>query len=100
MKNLKVGLAFVNDKKMQKLNKTYRNVDAPTDVLSFPYNEDLPEGTYFLGEIIINFDEVKGKEEVLRRIMHGSKNLLKSVKESEYQSVKEKRLRRSRTLTP
>lgn len=80
MKNLKVGLAFVGDKKMQELNKTYRGVDAPTDVLAFPYNEDLPEGTRFLGEIVVNVDEVRGKEAILERIVHGAKNLLKEFK--------------------
>jgi len=80
VKNLKVGLAFVNDKKMQELNKQYRNVDEPTDVLSFTYNEDLPEGTYFLGEVVVNVDEVKGKEAILERIVHGTKNLLKEFK--------------------
>lgn len=78
MKKLKVGLAFVGDGKMQELNKTYRKVDEPTDVLAFPYNEDLPEGTLFLGEIVVNLDEVKGKEAILERIMHGAKNLLKN----------------------
>jgi len=77
MKNLKVGLAFVNNKKMQELNKTYRTVDEPTDVLAFPHNEDLPDGTYFLGEVVVNLDQVKGKEAVLERIVHGTKNLLK-----------------------
>lgn len=77
MKNLKIGLVFVNDQKMQKLNKQYRNVDEPTDVLSFPFNEDLPEGVYFLGEVVVNVDEVKGEEEILERIVHGAKDLLK-----------------------
>ena len=82
MKSVKVGLVFVGDKKMQELNKKYRNVDKPTDVLAFPYNEDLPDGTYFLGEIVVNLDEVKGKEEVLRRIIHGAKNLLRNLSEN------------------
>ncbi len=80
MTNLKVGLAFVGDKKMQELNKKYRNIDEPTDVLSFPYNEDLPDGTYFLGEIVVNVDEVKGKEAILGRIVHGARNLLEGLK--------------------
>ena len=80
MKRLKIGIALADDEKMKNLNKTYRSVDAPTDVLSFPFNDELPDGTYFLGEIVVNLDEVKGKEEVLRRIMHGAKNLLESSK--------------------
>jgi len=79
MKNLKIGLAFVNDKKMRELNKKYRGVDESTDVLSFPFNEDLPEGVYFLGEVVVNVDEVKTREEVLERVVHGVKSLLKSV---------------------
>ncbi len=80
MDKLRIGLAFVSDKKMQELNKKYRNVDEPTDVLSFPFNEELPDGTYFLGEIVVNVDEVKGKEAILERIVHGAKNLLKEFK--------------------
>lgn len=84
MTNLKVGLAFVGDKKMQELNKKYRKVDEPTDVLAFPYNEDLPDGTYFLGEVLVNLDQVKGEEKILERIVHGAKNLLKEYEASHW----------------
>lgn len=85
MKDLKVGLVFVNDKKIQELNKKYREVDEPTDVLSFPYNEDLPDGTYFLGEIVVNVDQVKGKKAILERVVHGAKNLLKNSQVSSFE---------------
>jgi len=81
MKRVKIGLVFVGDKKMQELNKKYRKVDEPTDVLAFPFNEDLPDGTYFLGEIVVNVDEVRGEEGILERIMHGAKNLLEDFSE-------------------
>jgi probable rRNA maturation factor len=77
MTNLKIGLAFVGDKKMQELNKTYRKIDEPTDVLSFPYNEDLPDGTYFLGEVVVNVDQIKNEGELIEKFVHGLKNLLK-----------------------
>ena len=41
------------------LNRDYRNVDAPTDVLSFALNEgeeDIPEEETELGDIVINLD--------------------------------------------
>ncbi len=44
------------------LNKTYRGVDAPTDVLSFALNEgedDVPEEAAELGDIIINLDRAE-----------------------------------------
>ena len=80
MKNLTVGLVLVGDEKMRQLNRQYRKIDESTDILSFPYNEDLPEGIYFLGEVVVNVDEVKGEEEILERITHGAKNLLKELK--------------------
>ncbi len=51
-----IELVAVCDKKMQELNKTYRGVDKPTDVLSFPL-EKLP-GTP-IGSIVINVDKAK-----------------------------------------
>lgn len=93
-KILKIGLAFVSDQKMQELNKKHRHVDEATDVLAFPYNDELPDGTLFLGEIVINGDQAKSKGEILELIRHGAENLLKSVKESRYQGVKEARMHR------
>lgn len=47
---------------IHELNKQYRNVDAPTDVLSFALNEgedDVPEEEGELGDIVINLDRAK-----------------------------------------
>lgn len=77
MKSLKIGLALVDGQKMQELNKKYRKVAGPTDVLAFPYNDELPDGTLFLGEVVVNVDQVRTKTEILERIRHGAKNLLK-----------------------
>lgn len=44
---------------IHKLNREYRDVDAPTDVLSFALNEgedDVPEEESELGDIVINLD--------------------------------------------
>ena len=37
--NVEVCVSFVDDEEIQKLNRYYRNVDKPTDVLSFPLVE-------------------------------------------------------------
>jgi len=62
--NIEVGLKFVSEEEIKNLNKTNRNVDKVTDVLSFPmteikpgekieeYKEDLFENVY-LGDIAI-----------------------------------------------
>lgn len=38
-----VSVSIVGDRQMKHLNKTYRNIDATTDVLSFPLNEVTPD---------------------------------------------------------
>lgn len=54
-----VSVTFANNEQIHELNKMHRNVDAPTDVLSFPMGED---GKYdidpatnakILGDIVI-----------------------------------------------
>lgn len=47
---------------IHELNRTYRDVDAPTDVLSFALNEgedDVPEEESELGDIVINLDRAE-----------------------------------------
>ena len=52
---------------IHELNRTYRNVDAPTDVLSFALNEgdeeDLEEEEAALGDIVINIDRAAEQAE-------------------------------------
>lgn len=70
---------------MKKLNKKYLDRDETTDVLAFSMNEELPDGVYFLGEIVVNRDaakrqakqyKVSEKEELARLITHGALHLL------------------------
>lgn len=55
-----VSVSFVSDEEIHELNRDYRGVDRPTDVLSFALNEgeDFPElgeeGEALLGDIIIS----------------------------------------------
>lgn len=49
------GLSWVSEKKIRELNRKYRKLDKPTDVLSFPL-EDMnvgPDGVIRLGDIVI-----------------------------------------------
>jgi len=58
--NCEINLSFVSPKEIQNLNKHYRKLDAPTDVLSFPNTGAKPmpgvgknKPTLALGDIII-----------------------------------------------
>ncbi len=55
--NYEISLSFVTNEEIKNLNKEYRNVDAVTDVLSFPMEED-SSGFYtpMLGDIVISTD--------------------------------------------
>ena len=50
-----IELILTNSSEIQKINKDYRNINKPTDVLSFPL-EDIPNAP--LGTIVISIDKV------------------------------------------
>lgn len=77
-KNQEISLAFVSDAEIKKINNTYRGLNQVTDVLSFAGDGDL-------GEIIIDYDQVKrqasnfknsGREELIFILVHGLLHLI------------------------
>ncbi|MBQ2214561.1 MAG: rRNA maturation RNase YbeY [Erysipelotrichaceae bacterium] len=57
-----VSVIFVNDEQIHQINRDYRNVDRPTDVISFALRDDDSEGDYVeeeLGDIFINIDAAR-----------------------------------------
>ncbi len=87
-----VDITIVDDEEIHALNRDYRNVDRPTDVLSFALDEDdedepeLMEGQpHLLGDIIISAETAKrqGEEfghglerEIVYLAVHGLLHLL------------------------
>lgn len=59
-----INISFTNSKEIQKLNKKHRGKDYSTDVLSFSINQKLPDGRYYIGDIVINTEilEKQAKE--------------------------------------
>lgn len=54
-----ISVLICDGETIHELNRDYRHVDAPTDVLSFALNEgedDIPEEEKALGDIVINLD--------------------------------------------
>lgn len=100
-KNSELSISFINDAKMRELNRTYRNIDRTTDVLSFPQGDG--PGITLLGDVIISLDTaernsrrygVAPEEEIKKLIVHGILHLLgydhKKKKEREEMREKEK----------
>ena len=48
-----LGLAFVGESSIRRLNRVYRRKDKVTDVLSFPLGCRAADGKFYLGDIII-----------------------------------------------
>lgn len=79
-----ISVLFCSDEYIQYLNKTYRNIDSPTDVLSFENGENYTDENNVVwlqaGDIAISVDtlpknseyfEVGPNEELKRLIIHG-----------------------------
>ena len=84
LKNWDISLLFCYDAFIQNLNKQYRDIDSPTDVLSFEqgdeYFDDAGETRFMAGDIVISLDSlrfnaeefnVEINEELKRLIVHG-----------------------------
>jgi probable rRNA maturation factor len=53
--DLDMTIVLTDDTQLHELNREYLGVDAPTDVLSFPADEEDPEtGVPYLGDILIS----------------------------------------------
>ncbi|MBQ0052248.1 MAG: rRNA maturation RNase YbeY [Treponema sp.] len=82
-----ISILFCNDEEIQMLNKTYRDIDSATDILSFENGteyEDEEGKWYEAGDIAISFDtlpknadyfKVSQNEELKRLLIHGCLHL-------------------------
>ena len=79
--NKKVSLTLLlsNNKKIKKLNQTFRNKNKSTDILSFPLNYKIKRRQY-LGDIIISYEfmnrpklenNILFKKKVVKLFIHG-----------------------------
>ena len=88
-----VSITLTDDEHIHALNRQYRGIDRPTDVLSFAFNEsDEPEIIYddekhidALGDIIVSLDRARAqaleyghsfRRELIFLIVHGMLHLL------------------------
>lgn len=68
--DFEVSVTFVDDKRIHELNLEYRNIDRPTDVLSFPlsdngeYDINNETGACLLGDIVISIETALKQAEI------------------------------------
>jgi probable rRNA maturation factor len=80
-----ISVSIVDDKKMKELNNEYLQKDYPTDVLSFEIGEIQNDGTYYLGDVVVNQEQAKRQageygndleKEISELVEHGVLHLL------------------------
>ena len=79
-------VVLADDEQLQDLNREFRDIDAPTDVLSFPSSESDPEtGHRYLGDILISVQRAEEQAaagghpleaEIQLLVVHGVLHLL------------------------
>lgn len=77
-------IVLANDSQLRQLNKQFLDIDAPTDVLSFPIGEVDPDtGRPYLGDVLISVDRAQAQaldhpleDEFRLLVVHGVLHLL------------------------
>ena len=102
-------LVLIGNAEIRKLNAKFRKKDYPTDVLSFPAGDRLPEGVATLGDVVISVEKAKAQskerrrtlnEEMVTLLIHGIVHLLgydheRSSKDARIMERLEKRIYRT-----
>lgn len=80
-----VHVFVTSDARTHELNRQWRGIDRPTDVLSFPIDDELPAGARLLGEIVVSLDRARAQasaqqhdevRELEELVLHGTLHLL------------------------
>jgi len=92
--DVEVSVSIIGDRRMRELNRTYRQIDATTDVLSFPQNDpsaaakpfvDPPDNILHLGDIIVSYPQVMVEasednmmvdDKIIQLVLHGLDHLM------------------------
>ena len=101
-------VAFVSDRQIQVLNKRFRGLNRPTDVLSFPtHDEFVASPTLNLGDIAISVERAESQasenglafdQEIAQLILHGLLHLHGYDHETDNGEMKRTELRLRRKL--
>lgn len=80
-----LSVVIAGDEEVQRLNRTFRGMDKPTDVLSFPA-DPVPEGeSPYLGDLVLSLPYIQWQaaneqhdwpDEIVLAVIHGTLHLL------------------------
>jgi probable rRNA maturation factor len=105
-----LSLSLVDDAEMRDINRRYRGIDRPTDVLSFSLveGEDAAHRGHLLGDVVIGLETAARQarerhraldDELLRLLVHGVLHLLghdhERPEEARAMQAEERRVRRA-----
>jgi len=80
-----LSVLFAGDARIRKLNARYRNIDRPTDVLSFPQNGGNGPASPLLGDVVVSVETARRQarehnlsldQELVLLLIHGILHLL------------------------
>ena len=97
-KKVYLTLLLSNNKNIKKLNKTFRNKNKHTDILSFPFHQKNKIKETYLGDMIISFNYMNKpknlniyafREKVVKIFIHGFLHLLNfdHIKNKDYKKM-------------
>ena len=98
-KKVSFTLLLSNNKNIKKLNKEFRNKNNSTDILSFPFSEQIKiSNQTYLGDIIISYNYIDKprsqklkyfKKKLIKSLIHGYLHLLgfDHVKDKDYEKM-------------
>ena len=85
-KKISLTLMLSNNKEIKKLNKSFRNKNKSTDILSLPFSENIKiSNKTYIGDIIISYDYINKpksqslelfKKKLIKIFIHGFLHLL------------------------
>jgi probable rRNA maturation factor len=71
------SIVFTDDMEIHQLNKDYREIDQPTDVLSFPSEEIDPQtDSWYLGDVIISVERARSQADAASHPFHEELSML------------------------
>ena len=90
LKDVELSILIVNNQRIQDLNKKYRGIDKPTDVLSFPmmgteFNPPTPFSPLLLGDVVLSMEKIQSQareqghsadHELMMLLTHGILHLI------------------------